>query len=179
LARIRETAGGAEEISILKLEWFLWPRHVSAKRRGGFYPVPVAAIAQFARLPIAEVSGPLPAALADTAFLKRHVRQFIWKRDAEGGESSIRLHRVRDGLPEAMSMELGTLTGGQLEANELGEALDAAWLTYMKDRPLTARGYVENEHGGWMRNVAPQMLREDDDVRTHARAGTLVPPGRE
>lgn len=178
LERVRKTAGSSGGVDTLKLEWFFWPRKASAKRRAGFYPVPVQAIAQFARLPIAEVSGPLPETLRDSAFLKKHVRQFIWQRGELEGEPVIRLRRVRDGLPEALLTELGTLRGGQLTAEKLGKALDEAWLTYMKDRPLTARGYLENEHGGWMRKVAPQMLREDDEVRTHARAGTLLPPGR-
>lgn len=166
-------------IDTLKLDWFFWPRKQSDRRRGGFYPPPVRAIAQFARLPIAEVHGPLPAALRDSEFLKNHVRQFIWRRGREDGDPSVQLSRVRDGLPDELPTDLGAIAGKDLEAESLGKALDDAWRTYMKDRPLTARGYVENEHGGWMRNVAAQMLREDEGVRKHARAGTLVPPGRE
>lgn len=179
LARTSDAAASSGKIETLNLDWFFWPRKPSARRPGGTYPVPVEAIAQFARLPIAEVSGPIPDALRDSTFLGRHVRQFIWKRGGEDGQTTLRLSRVRDGLPESLPTDLGTLRGEQLDAEALGTALDAAWLTYMKNRPLTARGYLENEHGGWMRGVSAQMLREDEEVRRQARNGTLVPPGRE
>lgn len=178
IARVRKAAASEASVRTLKLEWFFWPRKNSAKRQGGFYPPPVPAIAQFARLPIAEVSGPLPDAFADSEFLRRHVRQFIWKRGMEEGESVVRLSRIRDGLPEGLPTELAELRGGELEPAALGKALDRAWLTYMKDRPRTAQGYLENEHGGWMRGMGPQMLEEDARVRESARAGTLLPPGR-
>jgi len=48
----------------------------------------------------------------------------------------------------------------------------------MKDRPLTARGYLENQHGKWMRSVGPQMIEEEEALRKRAAAGTLVAPGR-
>jgi hypothetical protein len=48
----------------------------------------------------------------------------------------------------------------------------------MKERPLTARGYLENQHGKWMRGQAGQMTTEDDEIRTRAAAGTLLAPGR-
>jgi hypothetical protein len=75
-----------------------------------------------------------------------------------------------------MDAELAVLTPGPPEA--LGKALDQAWLTYMKDRPLNARGYLENPHGGWMRSVKDQMLTEESEIRRRAAAGTLLPPGR-
>ncbi|HUF62092.1 MAG TPA: hypothetical protein VMN36_08450 [Verrucomicrobiales bacterium] len=178
LDRVRKAAGAQGRIETLDLDWFWWPRKASAKRGGGFYPPPVDAIAQYARLPIAELDGPLPEALLDSAFLKRHVRQFIWKRGAPDGESVLRVRRVRDGLPKALPEELAVLGGEHLEADKLGPALDQAWLSYMKDRPFTSRGYLENEHGGWMRQVAPQMLQEDATIRERAQAGTLQPPGR-
>jgi hypothetical protein len=59
---------------------------------------------------------------------------------------------------------------------QLGEGLDRAWLAYMKDRPLTARGYLENTHGKWMRGQAVQMIAEDDTVRARASEGTLLAP---
>lgn len=173
--RDSEATGAIEKLDI---DWFFWPRKASARRKGGSYPPPVDAIAQYARLPIAEISGPLPPALRDSAFLKRHVRQFIWKRGTIDGETAIRIRRVRDGLPDQLPTGLGTLRGEQLAAQELGKELDQAWLAYMKDRPLTARGYLENQHGKWMRKVAPQMLQEDSAVRSQARDGTLLPPGR-
>ncbi len=177
LESVRKAAGAEGRIETLDLDWFWWPRKASAKREGGFYPPVVDAIAQYARLPIAELDGPLPEALLDSAFLKRHVRQFIWERGAPDGESVLRLRRVRDGLPKASPEELAVLRGQQLDAGKLGLALDEAWLSYMKDRPFTSRGYLENEHGGWMRQVAPQMLEEDATIRERARAGILRPPG--
>ena len=178
LSRARRTAGAEGRIEKLSLEWFLWPRKPSSKRRGGFYPPPVDAVAQYARLPIVEIDGAIPPALQDSAFLKRHLRQFIWERGDTEGETTIRVRRVRDGLPEGLATELAILRGDQLEAENFSGALDNAWLAYMKDRPLTARGYLENEHGRWMRQVAPQMLSEDASMRERARSGTLLPPGR-
>lgn len=177
LSRARRTAGTNGLIAELRLDWFLWPRKPSSKRRGGFFPPPVDAVAQYARLPIVEIDGPTPTALLDSDFLERHLRQFIWKQGDPVGESTIRIRRVRDGLPEGLATELATLRGEQLEAENLSRALDGAWLSYMKDRPLTARGYLENKHGGWMRQVAPQMLSEDASLREQARSGTLLPPG--
>jgi hypothetical protein len=65
-----------------------------------------------------------------------------------------------------------------LSNRKLGEALDAAWLAYMKDRPLVAKGYLDNPHGRWMRGQAEQMTTEEQQIREKARAGTLLPPGR-
>ena len=179
LARVHRTAGSAPAITTLDLDWFFWPRKPSAGRPGGFYPPPVDAIAGVARHPVAEVHGHLPDALEDTAFLKRHVRQFIWKRGDPTAAPSVHLFRVRDGLPPALPTDLATLDGEDLQAENLGPALDRAWLTYMENRPLTARGYLENEHGGWMRGVADQMLEEDRETRRQARAGSLRPAGRQ
>ena len=178
LKRARSASKSTAEIKELKIEWFLWPRKPSAKRQTGFYPPPVDAIAQYARLPIAEIEGPVPEALRDREILRKHVRQFIWKRGRPDGESTVRIRRVRDGLPDELNTDLAVLRGEQLEADALGAALDRAWLAYMKDRPLTSRGYLENKHGGWMRKVAPQMLDEDQAIRARASEGTLLPPGR-
>ena len=161
----------------LKLEWFLWPQK-PARRPGGRYPVTHTAIAGYARLPYVTVEGRIPPALADSDFLRGHVRQFIWVRGRTDGESRLTVRRVSDGLKEGLSTELADLKPDALTINELGAALDKAWMTYMKDRPFTARGYLENEHGKWMRNQAQQMTTEDDTIRTRAAAGTLLPPGR-
>jgi len=161
----------------LKLDWFLWPQK-TAIRPGGRYPVAHTAIAGFARLPYVTIEGPLPPALDDPDFLRWHVRQFIWVRGVAGGESRLVIRRVTDGLKEGRATELAVLHPGSLTWKELGTALDKAWLTYMKDRPLTARGYLENEHGKWMRNQANQMITEDDETRARATAGTLTAPGR-
>ena len=162
----------------LKLEWFLWPHKPSAARRGGFYPVPTEAAAGYARLPLVVVDGPLPDALHNSAFLRWHVRPFIWVRGREDGESRLTVRRVKDGLKPGLPTELATLDAAKMTPAELGEALDRAWLTYMRDRPMVAKGYLDNPYGGWMRGQADQMLGEDEAVRDRALKGTLLPPGR-
>jgi hypothetical protein len=160
-----------------KLDWFLWPQ-IPTRRPGGHYPASHTAIAGYARLPYVLVEGPVSAALEDADFLRWHVRQFIWVRGQTDGESRLLVRRVQDGLKEGLPAELAALRPATMTWKELGVALDDAWLTYMKDRPLTARGYLENQHGKWMRGQAEQMITEDDEVRDRAAAGTLLPPGR-
>jgi hypothetical protein len=182
----RDTTGAVlEEVSKahpvknqeLKLDWFLWPQK-AARRPGGRYPVPYAAIAGYARLPYIVVDGPLPPALEDAKFLRWHVRQFIWVRGNPDAPARLSVRRVADGLKAGLRAELAVLDPATLTRKELGAALDKAWLAYMKDRPLTARGYLENQHGKWMRNQAQQMITEDDETRARAAAGTLMAPGR-
>ena len=163
--------------SELKLEWFLWPRK-QTRRPGGFYPVSYESIAGYARLPIAFVEGPIPAALRNENFLRSHIRQFIWVRGTSDGESRIRITRVKDGLKSGLSPEIATVPAANADLETVGKALDAAWLEYMKHRPFTARGYLENPHGKWMRRLTDQMVREDEEVRRRAAAATLLPPGR-
>jgi hypothetical protein len=160
-----------------RIEWFWWTPKAS-KRHGGSYPPSPTSIATYARLPIAKVDGAVPAALKDSEFLRWHVRQFIWVRGDTNGPSRIRIERVKDGLPPRMPTELAELDATKLSIKQLGEKLDKAWITYMKDRPLNARGYLENPHGGWMRSVKEQMLSEEGEIRRRAAAGTLLPPGR-
>ena len=161
----------------LKLDWFLWPQ-LPSRRPGGHYPVAHTAIAGYARLPYVLVEGAIPPALEDADFLRWHVRQFIWVRGRTNGESRLVVRRVKDGLKEGLSTDLAELRPATMSPKELGQSLDAAWLTYMKDRPLTARGYLENQHGKWMRGQATQMTTEDDQIRARAAVGTLLPPGR-
>ena len=162
----------------LKIDWFLWPRKQSAARRGGTYPVPYTAAAGYARLPLAVVEGPMPDALRNSAFLRWHVRQFIWVRGRADGDSRIIIRRVKDGLKPGLATELATLEPGKMSSVELGAALDRAWQTYMRDRPTVAQGYLDNPHGKWMRGQGPQMLAEEEAIRAGAEAGTLLPPGR-
>lgn len=162
----------------LELEWFLWPRMESAARAGGFYPPPADAAAGYARLPLALVEGPIPGALRNPAFLRWHVRQFIWARGRTEGGSRVVLRRVKDGLKPGLSQELGALDPEAMSAGEFGAALDRAWLAYMRDRPAVAQGYLDNPHGKWMRAAGPQMLEEERAIRAGAAAGTLAPPGR-
>ena len=160
----------------LRMDWFWWNTKPSS-RKGGSYPPSPTAIATYARLPIATVHGPLPAALENSEFLRWHVRQFIWVQGDRDAPSRITIERVKDGLPPGKSTEIATLDSRALSMEKLGEELDKAWLAYMTDRPLAARGYL-NPHGGWMRSVKDQMLSEESEIRRRAAAGTLLPPGR-
>jgi hypothetical protein len=132
----------------------------------------------YARLPIAKVEGPVPAALNNSDFLRWHVRQFIWVRGNTNGTTRISIDRVKDGLVPGLTAELATLDPSTLSLETLGRELDNAWFAYMKDRPLAARGYLENPHGAWMRSVKDQMLSEESEIRRRTAAGTLLPPGR-
>ena len=161
----------------LRIDWFWWNTK-PAKRQGGSYPVSPTAIAAFARLPIAKVEGALPPALTNSEFLRWHVRQFIWVRGGTNGASRITVERVKDGLLPGKPIQLAVLDPSSLSLKSMGNALDQAWLTYMKDRPLAARGYLENPHGAWMRSVKDQMITEESQIRTRAAAGTLLAPGR-
>jgi hypothetical protein len=161
----------------LRLEWFLWPDKPT-RRPGGRYPAPHNSIAGYARLPLAFVHGDIPAALRDSNFLRWHVRQFIWVRGETNGASRIAIKRVKDGLKPGVSTDLAAIDASGMTVRELGMALDRAWLDYMKYRPLVARGYLDNPHGGWMRSVKDQMLTEEQEIRIRALAGTLLPPGR-
>jgi hypothetical protein len=161
----------------LELGWFLWPS-IPCRDGKGVYPVPVEAIAGFARLPIASVEGPIPAALEDPAFLRRHVREFIWVRGKGDGPGRIAVRRARDGLKPGLSTELASIDAAA-SCEAIGAALDRAWLEYMKDRPFIARGYLENPHGKWMRGMSDQMLGEEETIRRLAREGKLLPPGVE
>jgi hypothetical protein len=161
----------------LNPDWFLWPRKPT-RRKGGLYPVPHESIAGYARLPLAFVEGPMPAAITNRVFLERHIRQFIWVRGTAEGESRIRIVRVKDGLKQGLSPEIATIAMGSDDLKTIDQSLDAAWLEYMKARPFTARGYIENPHGKWMRRLSEQMISEDEEIRRRATAGTLLPPGR-
>jgi hypothetical protein len=161
----------------LKLEWFLWAQKPT-RRPGGQYPASHTSIAAYARLPFVVINGPIPDALNDTGFLRWHVRQFIWVRGRTNGPSELIVSRVKDGLKPRLSPELAKLNPAELTWKELGEQLDRAWLDYMKDRPLTAKGYLDNPHGKWMRGVATQMIDEEATMRERAANGTLLAPGR-
>jgi hypothetical protein len=174
----RITAAHPKKSDELTLEWFLWPDK-PARRHGGRYPASHTSIAGYARMPLAFIHGEIPAALRDPEFLRWHVRQFIWVRGETNGPGRIVLKRVKDGLIKDLSTEIASIDPGALSKKQLGEALDAGWLEYTKHRPLVARGYLDNPHGKWMRSVAGQMINEEQELRTRALAGTLLPPGRQ
>src|SRR5204862_1970541 len=118
----------------LRIEWFLWPVD-----RKGMWPASVTDIANYARLPQAWIEGPMPEALRNSDFLRWHVRQFIWIRGSEKGESRIVVKRVREGMKADLPSEIATVAAYET-LEKVGKALDGAWITFMKDRPRTARG---------------------------------------
>ncbi len=157
----------------LKIEWFLWPT-----RRQGMWPAGVDDIANYARLPQAWIEGPTPSALQDSDFLRWHVRQFIWIRGSETGESRIVVKRVKEGLRPGLPTEIAAIPAGEAPHGKLGKALDEAWTTYMKDRPRTARGYSENPYGKMFERIKDDMVGDEEAIAAQAKAGTLLAPGR-
>ncbi len=156
----------------LKIEWFLWPAE-----RKGMWPASVTDIANYARMPQAWIEGPMPAALGNSEFLRWHVRQFIWIRGSEKGESRIAVKRVREGMKADLPTEIAAIPAAE-PLEKLGKALDGAWMTYMKDRPRTARGYSENAHGQMFDRIKDDMIGDEEAIAARAKAGTLVAPGR-
>jgi len=154
----------------LRLEWFWW----NPKRQG--YPghFGAEAVAKLDRKPVLTVSGPLPAWLGRDPFLRRHLRQFIWTRGSEDGEATLTVRMLEPHERELLSVSLA-----ETDARRLGEALDAAWLEYMRLRPLVARGYIDNPYGNWLKGVMERAAAEEIARREQALTGTLRPPGRE
>lgn len=155
----------------LRMDWFWWPT-----KRQGMWPASADDISNYARTPQAVVEGPLPEALADPDFLRWHLRQFIWIRGSASGESRITVRRVKEGLKPGLSTEVAAIGAGS--KGELGRALDAAWTSYMKDRPRTARGYTENPAGRMFKRIEGHMIGQEEAIAEAAAAGTLLPPGR-
>jgi hypothetical protein len=154
----------------LRLAWFWWnpkdqglPGHFGAE-----------AISRLDRKPVLTVSGPVPDWLDRPEFLRNHLRQFIWTRGDPGGEFRLTVRQL-----EPHRKELLALNRAETDPEEVSRSLDKAWLEYMKVRPLTARGYIDNEHGNWLRRVMEEVHREELRVREEAVNGTLLPPGRE
>lgn len=165
------TAKYAPKPLALKIEWFLWQLG-----RKEMWPAKPDDIANYARLPQAVIEGPIPAALQNQDFLRWHVRQFIWVRGNASGESRILIRRVKEGLKPGLSQDIATIAPSALD--QFGKVLDQAWLTYMKDRPKTARGYTENKHGGMFASIKDRMIDEEESIRKQAAEGTLPAPGR-
>jgi acylphosphatase len=154
----------------LKLAWFWWnPRD---QRLPGHFGAD--AIARLDRKLVLTASGPLPEWLDQPDFLRRHLRQLIWARAARDGPARLTVRML-----EPQEKELLALDPTQTTPVELSKALDRAWLQYMKERPLTARGYIDNAHGGWLKQVMERAHEEELRVRDEARKGSLTPPGRD
>jgi hypothetical protein len=153
----------------LKLDWFYVNRFAASARgqlSGSF-------VSQVDRKPLAIIEGQEANLLINSAFLRRHVRQFVWERGTTDGPPRI---VVRQFAPTRT--DLATIDLAAADAAAVSGQMDAAWQAYMKERPMVARGYIDNPHGNWLRSVMEQVHLEEVKVRTAAEAGTLVPPGR-
>ena len=149
----------------LQLAWFLWP----AKP-----PFNAVAMANWDRKPMVIVEGRVPAALENAEFLAWHVRQFIWTRGRTNGPSRLIFKRVMN----RSQYDLAVIDAASLSLEQLCRKLDAVLRDYMKQRPFTARGYIENPHGKMFNPIKVQMIQEERIIREQAIAGTLLPPGR-
>lgn len=155
----------------LKIEWFLWP-----VERKGMWPASVDDISNYTRTPQAWIEGPMAPALLDSEFLRWHLRQFIWIRGSGKGGSRIVVKRVKEGLKPGLSPVIAEIPAGS--PDDLGRSLDQAWLAYMKDRPRTARGYVENPAGRMFEGIKDHLIGQEEALAAQAAAGTLLAPGR-
>lgn len=153
----------------LKLDWFYVDRFAASARgqlSGSF-------VSRVDRKPLAIVEGREADLLSQSEFLRRHVRQFVWERGTTDGPSRIVVRQF-----EPTRADLATIELDGSDAEAVSRQLDAAWLAYMKERPMVARGYIDNPHGNWLRDVMEQVHQEEVEVREAAKAGTLAPPGR-
>jgi hypothetical protein len=170
LDRVQEQYPGREDRrDDLKLDWFYVNRFAEGARgqlSGDF-------VSQIDRKPLAIVAGPDESLIGDSEFLRRHVRQYIWERGTTEGPPRILVRHVTFDLADLATIDLA-----QADADSVSEQLDAVWLEYMKERPMVARGYIDNPHGNWLRRVMEKVHLEELQVREAAEAGTLVPPGR-
>ncbi len=154
----------------LKLAWFWWnPRDQGLPGHFG-----ADAIARLDRKPVLTVSGPLPEWLDRPDFLRRHLRQFIWTHGAKDGPARLTVCMLEPQKKELLAVDLENT-----EPATLSQELDRAWLKYMKERPLTARGYIDNAYGNWLKKVMEKAHAEEVQVREQARKDTLTAPGRE
>jgi hypothetical protein len=153
----------------LRLAWFL----CNPKDQGLPGHFGAEFLCRLDRKPVVTISGPIPAWLDDSKFLARHVRQFIWTRGAQAGASRLTVRMLEPSRRELLGLDLTSAVPGQVS-----KALDAAWLDYMKERPMVARGYIDNPHGNWLKKVMEIAHEEEVRVREQAVKGTLTPPGR-
>jgi hypothetical protein len=165
----KEYPGREDRRDDLKLDWFYVDRFASSARgqlSGSF-------VSRVDRKALAVVEGKEVALLSKSEFLRCHVRQFIWERGTTDGPPRI---VVRQFAPTTTG--LVTIDLAAADAAAISRQLDIAWLAYMKERPMVARGYVDNPHGNWLRGVMEPVHLEEVEVRESAIAGTLAPPGR-
>jgi hypothetical protein len=98
---------------------------------------------------------------------------------SDKGESRIVVKRVKEGLKPGLPTEIAAIPAGAAPLAEFGKSLDQAWLTYMKDRPRTARGYSENPAGKMFDGIKGHMIGQEEALAAQAAAGTLLAPGRQ
>ena len=177
----------------LDLSWFLFnsEEHGLPRYAGCEF------LARVDRKPLLTVSGEIPAWLERPAFLRKHLRQFVWTRGERSGPPQLTVRQLEPERQVLLDVSLATATTepatGASKADSaastptstagappvtLGDQLDAAWLEYMKTRPRIARGYIDNPHGNWLRPVLEKVHLEELETEKRARNGTLLPPGR-
>ena len=165
----KEYPGHEDRRGEIHLDWFYVDRFAASAKgqlSGSF-------VSQVDRKPLAIVEGEEAAPLKDSEFLRRHVRQFVWQRGETDGPPRIVVRQFAPTRTDVATIELVGVV-----AAKVSEQLDAAWLSYMKARPMVARGYIDNPHGNWLRDVMEQVHLEEVRVRAAAEAGKLAPPGR-
>jgi hypothetical protein len=166
---LREYPHDPSRSDALKLTWFFW----NPKERGLPGSFGAEAVGRLDRKPVLTVSGPIPAWLEEPSFLRRHLRQFIWTRGEPSGPSRITVRQMEPGPKQLASLSLE-----EIGPDKLADALDEAWLAYFRERPLVARGYIDNPHGRWLKSVMERVHQEELKVRQEALSGTLKPAGR-
>jgi hypothetical protein len=167
---LKEYPADPKQKDNLKLSWFFWnprdqglPGHFDAE-----------AISRLDRKPVLTVSGSgIPTWMDSPAFLRKHLRQFIWTRGPSEGEPRLSVRQI-----EPQPKELASFSLAPIRPEQVSRILDRAWLDYMKERPIVARGYIDNPHGRWLKSVMERAYQEELMVREQAMAGTLKPPGR-
>jgi acylphosphatase len=153
----------------LKLAWFWW----EPRKQGLPGHFDASAISRLDRKPILSISGPVPEWLDRSDMLHRHVRQFIWTRSGSDEKGTIAIRQLEPERNELLALGLEMTS-----REEVSQALDRVWLEYMKERPMVARGYIDNPHGNWLKRVMEETHKEEVSVRESAIKGLLSPPGR-
>jgi hypothetical protein len=154
----------------LQLKWVFW--NVEDQGLPPYFGA--EAICRLDRKPLLVIDGPVPEWLDQPEYLRQHLRQFIWKR----GEADV-APRITVRQLEPRRCDLATIDLADVTPERLSELLDEAWQAYMLERPLIARGYIDNEHGNWLRRVMEGAHEEELRVQDEAQRGVLQPPGRE
>jgi hypothetical protein len=154
----------------LRLKWFFWnPEDQGLPRYFG-----AESICRLDRKPLLTLDGPPPDWLDEPQFLRKHLRQFIWKRGERDAGPRLTIVQLEPRRRELASVDLEGIS-----PEGLGEILDRAWIEYMQERPMTARGYFDNPHGNWLRRVMERAHDEELRLRRQAEQGVLAPPGRD